>query len=134
MKAFGTICRELRLERGLTQKDVAVAGRLDQARISEIEHGRYTPGLDQAARLAKGLGVTLADLVGRWEGTVAPGTRARAIGPARPAGDLDVPQRDLFRRLRGLWEDMSEAGRAELLRTGRTILTAEWTRDTPRRR
>ena len=97
VKSFGAVCREVRTGAGLTQKEVAQAGDLEQSRVSEIERGRYTPGLDLAARLAKGLGVPLTELVARWEGLKAeshPWRRAAARcarapgrhGPRRPSG------------------------------------------------
>jgi transcriptional regulator with XRE-family HTH domain len=62
VKSFGPVCREIRIGAGLTQQEVALAGDLEQSRVSEIERGRYTPGLDLAARLAKGLGVPLGSV------------------------------------------------------------------------
>src|SRR5229473_7503887 len=69
VKSFGGVCRGIRTANGLSQKEVAEAGGLDQSRVSEIERGRYLPGLDMAMRLAKGLGVTLTEIVAQWEGT-----------------------------------------------------------------
>ena len=74
-------CRAIRTANGLSQKEVADAGGLDQSRVSEIERGRYLPGLDMAMRLANGLGVTLTEIVGQWEGArgaSAAGRRARS--------------------------------------------------------
>ena len=53
VKSFGGVVRAIRTANGLSQKDVADAGGLDQSRISEIERGRYLPGLDMAMRLAR---------------------------------------------------------------------------------
>ena len=53
VKSFGGVCRGIRTANGLSQKEVAEAGGLDQSRVSEIERGRYLPGLDMAMRLAK---------------------------------------------------------------------------------
>ena len=71
VKSFGAVCREVRVAAGLSQKEVADAGGLDQSRVSEIERGRYLPGLDMAMRLANGLGVTLTSIVAQWEGARA---------------------------------------------------------------
>src|ERR1700709_2291939 len=71
VKSFGVVCREIRTAAGLSQKEVADAGGLDQSRVSEIERGRYLPGLDMALRLAKGLGVSLTEIVAQWEGAQA---------------------------------------------------------------
>src|SRR3954464_265932 len=87
VKSFGVVCREIRKTGGLSQKEVADAGGLDQSRVSEIERGRYLPGLDMAARWAKGLGVTLTEIVSQWEGEQA---------GAHPGG---VPRRVARRRM-----------------------------------
>jgi transcriptional regulator with XRE-family HTH domain len=77
------VCREFRTAAGLTQKDVAEAGDLEQSRVSEVERGRYVPGLDLATRLAKGLGVSLTELVAGWEGLhaeiVSGGVRLKGV-------------------------------------------------------
>jgi transcriptional regulator with XRE-family HTH domain len=84
------VCREFRTAAGLTQKDVGEAGDLEQSRVSEVERGRYVPGLDLATRLAKGLGVSLTELVAGCEGL-----HAREAGASR---DVDRSQRQaLFR-------------------------------------
>ena len=130
VKSFGAVCREIRTEVGLTQKEVAEAGDLEQSRVSEIERGRYTPGLDLAARLAKGLGVPLTEIVARWEGLkaeVIPGGMRLRGGRARHGvTPLDVPQEDLFRRIKGLWEDMSPEGREQYWKYGRSLLATQW--------
>src|ERR1700686_3975903 len=79
VKSFGDVVRAIRTANGLSQKEVADAGGLDQSRVSEIERGRYLPGLDMAMRLANGLGVTLTEIVSRWEGA-----RASAQPGGRP--------------------------------------------------
>jgi transcriptional regulator with XRE-family HTH domain len=130
VKSFGVVCRETRAEAGLTQKDVAEAGDLAQSRVSEIERGRYTPGLDLAARLAKGLGVPLTELVARWEGLTADvspgGVRRHGVRARQGVTALDVPQEDLFRRIKGLWEDMSPERREQYWKFGRSLLTGQW--------
>src|ERR1700680_4198610 len=106
VRSFGGGCGGIRRANGLSQKEVAEAGGLDQSRVSEIERGRYLPGLDMAMRLAKGLGGTLTEGVAQWEGTgadvVPGGARERVARRRIPAATLDVPEEDLFRRVRGL--------------------------------
>jgi transcriptional regulator with XRE-family HTH domain len=115
---------------GLTQKEVAQAGDLEQSRVSEIERGRYTPGLDLAARLAKGLGVPLSEVVARWEGRQADlvpgGVRLRGTRARYGVTALDVPQEDVFRRVKGLWEDMSPERREQYWKFGRSLLAGQW--------
>lgn len=129
VQSFGTVCRDLRKAAGLSQTEVADAGGLEQSRISEIERDKYLPGLDLAVRLAKGLGVSLTDIVARWEGTVP--QSAAELGGRRAvrragASAFDVSQEDLFRRVRGLWELMSPELRDEYLKHGKKLVADEW--------
>jgi putative transcriptional regulator len=129
VKSFGTVCRDLRVANGLSQKEVAEAGALEQSRVSEIERGRYLPGLDLAVRLAKGLGVTLTEIVSLWEGTSAdpvPGTGRQRARRRVPLPPLDVPQEDLFRRVRGLWELLSPDRREAYWKQGKTLVAEQW--------
>ena len=134
VKSFGVVCREIRTAGGLSQKEVADAGGLDQSRVSEIERGRYLPGLDMAMRLANGLGVTLTEIVAQWEGarsTAQPGGVPRRVPRRRvPAAPLDVPQEDVFRRVRGLWELMSPERRDAFWKQGRALVAAQWKEET----
>ena len=127
--SFGAVARAIRIDRGLSQKEVAEAGGLEQSRVSEIERGRYLPGLDMAMRLATGLGVTLTEIIAQWEGT-RPATKAGApgqrVGRRMPAAALDVPQEDLFRRVRGLWELMTADRRDAFLKQGKGLVAAQW--------
>jgi transcriptional regulator with XRE-family HTH domain len=129
VKAFGGVCRALRTANGLSQKEVAEAGGLDQSRVSEIERGRYLPGLDMAMRLAKGLGVTLTELVAQWEETSAeplPGGVRQRVRRRMPPATLDVPQEDVFRRVRGLWELMSPERRDKYWKQGKSLVAEQW--------
>ena len=129
MKSFGAVCRDVRVANGLSQIEVAEAGGLEQSRVSEIERGRYLPGLDLAVRLAKGLGVTLTEIVAQWEGTsgdVVPGTVRRRTRRRMPPLPLDVPQEELFRRVRGLWELLSPERREVYWKQGKALVAEQW--------
>jgi transcriptional regulator with XRE-family HTH domain len=134
VRSFGGVVRAIRTASGLSQKEVADAGGLDQSRISEIERGRYLPGLDMAVRLAAGLGVTLTEMVAQWEGPQ--GAAQASAGSARPkrrrmpAAALDVPQEDVFRRVRGLWELMSPERRDTYWKQGKALVAAQWKEET----
>jgi transcriptional regulator with XRE-family HTH domain len=132
VKSFGSVCRDIRVANGLSQKEVAEAGGLEQSRISEIERGKYLPGLDLAVRLAKGLGVTLTEIVGQWEGTSATAAAGggRRRGRRLPPPPLDVPQEDLFRRIRGLWELLSPERRDVFWKQGKTLVAEQWRAET----
>lgn len=61
---FGQRLRQVRLERGLTQKKVGVAAGLDpkvaSARMAQYERGTHTPPFETAERLARALRVPAA--------------------------------------------------------------------------
>jgi transcriptional regulator with XRE-family HTH domain len=65
--AFGHAVRELRLERGLSQEALAERAGLHRTYVGGIEQGRRNPALLAVERLARGLGVSMADLIGRAE-------------------------------------------------------------------
>lgn len=78
--ALGPVLRDLRIERGLTQ--VELAGRADVAKsmLSLYESGKQRPHLDTLEKLLDALGIQLGELVMRlesWSGTeeVGPGRR-----------------------------------------------------------
>jgi transcriptional regulator with XRE-family HTH domain len=132
VKSFGGVVRAIRTTNGLSQKEVADAGGLEQSRISEIERGRYLPGLDMASRLATGLGVSLTEIIAQWEGDRAASQlggvpRGRRRMPAAP---LDVPQEDVFRRVKGLWELMSPERREAYWKHGKALVAAQWKEET----
>lgn len=85
---FGDLCRELREERGLSQRVVAQAGGIpDAARVSEIERGAADPSVTRARQLARGLGVLLTELVARWEGVELVWTKAGRKAIAETKGE-----------------------------------------------
>jgi transcriptional regulator with XRE-family HTH domain len=88
---FGEVCRAVRVARKLSQRQLAEAADIHQSRISEIERGTYSPGLDQSRKLAHGLGVHLSDLLAVWEGTLTAEELADAL--ALPAGASLVGRR-----------------------------------------
>lgn len=55
--------RAARAERGLTQEQVANAAGLSLSDVGRVERGARDPGIQVLAKLAKGLGVTVEDLV-----------------------------------------------------------------------
>ena len=129
VKSFGGVVRAIRIAKGLSQTEVADAGGLEQSRVSEIERGRYLPGLDMAVRLAAGLGVTLTEMVAQWEGAKGTAPLAAKTRPGRrgnPATRLDVPQEDVFRRVRGLWELMTPERRDIFWKQGKALVASQW--------
>lgn len=60
---FGENLRRLRLERGLTQRQLAELVKYDRKRIGWVESGKGFGNVLLAASLADALGVTLDELV-----------------------------------------------------------------------
>jgi transcriptional regulator with XRE-family HTH domain len=59
--------RRLRADRGLSQEDLADRADIDRTYISSLERSVYAAGIDVVDRLAKALGVTVADLLAQPE-------------------------------------------------------------------
>lgn len=62
--SFGTAMRRLRIERGLSQEELAE--RMDMssnAHISRLENGKKLPSLEMVFRLADALGVRASDII-----------------------------------------------------------------------
>ena len=59
---FMSAVRELRLERRLTQEDVARRGDLGRKYLGQLERGELVPKLPAIVGIARGLGMTPAEL------------------------------------------------------------------------
>lgn len=59
--------KEIRQEKGLTQKDIATALKTYQANVWEWESGKKTPSMFTIIELAKFLDVTVGQLLGTEE-------------------------------------------------------------------
>ncbi len=62
VSAFGAHIRMLRLERGLSQEEVAHRAGVHVTYLSGIERGRRNPSLMNLRRIAGALGVAVAEL------------------------------------------------------------------------
>lgn len=60
---FGTRLRETRIQRHMSQIDMAVAFGIDRSFISDVERGRKSIGLPMLEVIAIGFGMTLAELM-----------------------------------------------------------------------
>lgn len=60
--AFGAVLRELRLQRSLTQEQLADEADLDRTFISYLEHAHRSPSLDTMLAISRGLRIPLAQL------------------------------------------------------------------------
>jgi transcriptional regulator with XRE-family HTH domain len=59
--ALGTRLKELRTRLGISQEELASRASMHWTYLSDLERGRQTPTLDMLNRVARALGVTLAD-------------------------------------------------------------------------
>lgn len=64
LEAIGPRIRQARLDKGLSQTDLAIKANLDRSGISEIEGNKRRPALDTFVMIAKVLGVELDYLLG----------------------------------------------------------------------
>jgi transcriptional regulator with XRE-family HTH domain len=64
LEQFGAHLKELRLARGFSQEELGAVADLNTKYISDMERGLRNPSLDVVRRLAKGLQVDTAELVG----------------------------------------------------------------------
>ena len=81
--------RRIRLEKGLTQKQVAQACGTADAYIRAYELGKYNPKPSTVAKIAKALGVTPAELYGRDESGERDTYTEFAIYQAENGGEID---------------------------------------------
>lgn len=61
-RRLGRAVKQIRIARGLTQEQVSAASGLHPTYISDIERGARNPSWDVMARLAGGIGVTVAEI------------------------------------------------------------------------
>lgn len=62
-RQLGRRIREVRLERGLTQEELAHRAELDYSYLNQIENGRRNPSLDAINGIAQALGVPVRELI-----------------------------------------------------------------------
>lgn len=63
LKEFGDRIRAQRLERGLTQLELAESAGVDRKTISRIENSRFSPSLINIYAIADALNVEVRDLI-----------------------------------------------------------------------
>lgn len=104
--------RDLRLERGWSQPELARRSELSNAMVSMVERGERTPSLEALASLASALEVDPAILLTVDEGA---GIRADARRLAEELAELKLPRADIeaIRRIaRALASDRGAAAPA----------------------
>ena len=63
LRRFGKRLKQLRIERDLTQEQLARAGRLNRTFIGKLERGQSGVNVDRLEDLARALGLTVRDLM-----------------------------------------------------------------------
>jgi len=66
-RALAIAVRELRVRRSLKQEEVCEASGLGRNYLTTLESGRTNPSFDAMVRVARGLGVSFADLARVYE-------------------------------------------------------------------
>jgi transcriptional regulator with XRE-family HTH domain len=64
LSKFGERLKTLRLTKGLTLEQLAFEADIELSQVHRVEKGKINPTLTTLIALAKGLGITLAELVG----------------------------------------------------------------------
>lgn len=75
IRVFGEVLRELRLESGLTQDQLAELADTERSHISSLERAEKGPSLATILTLARALDISAADLMGRVERRLEPKKR-----------------------------------------------------------
>lgn len=60
---FGKVIKSIRINKNITQAQLAVDSTLERSYISELENGKYQPTLTSLFDIAKGLNIKPSDLV-----------------------------------------------------------------------
>jgi transcriptional regulator with XRE-family HTH domain len=63
VRAFAGRLRELRIQRGFSQQQLAQRAQIDISYVGRLERASAAPGIDLVGRLAKALDVSLMDLL-----------------------------------------------------------------------
>jgi len=66
-KVFGSVLREVRQQKGLSQEALALESKVDRTFVSQIERGVRQPSLSTIFRLAEALGTQPSALLARVE-------------------------------------------------------------------
>lgn len=62
-RRFGANLKRARLEKRLTQQQLADLAGLDRSTVNQVENAQWTPMIDTAEKLAKAIGRSLDDLL-----------------------------------------------------------------------
>lgn len=65
MQKTGSLIRDFRIKKGMTQQELANKMGVNQSTVSDYETGTFELTLPKLVRIADALGVTIYDLIGR---------------------------------------------------------------------
>ena len=88
MSKFGELLAELRLDRKLTQRDLAHILHVTVGTISNYENDVHFPDVEKLIELADYFEVTTDYLLGRCESRISPDVFAEQITKDRTAGEI----------------------------------------------
>jgi transcriptional regulator with XRE-family HTH domain len=63
LEHFGARLKELRLKKGMTLEQLAFEADIELSQVHRVEKGKINPTLTTLMALAKGLGITLSELL-----------------------------------------------------------------------
>lgn len=72
LRTLGAVVRQVRLERGLSQEQLAEAAHVHENTVRLLEQSKRMPSVLLLLQLAVGLGVSVAELLERVEAEVGP--------------------------------------------------------------
>lgn len=72
-RAFGAAVRALRTERGIAQESLANLAGIERSHMGKVERGEHMPTLAIVFKIARGLGCSAAEVMGRAEEVLGAG-------------------------------------------------------------
>lgn len=117
--------RRIRLEKHMTQEQVAKACGTVGAVIRTYESGRANPKPATVAKIANALGVTPAELYGVENGTKISGEDLAALAQIETGGNID-PDTAGKVRLLNAFEKLSSAGKTEAVKRVEELSHLPW--------
>lgn len=67
IEAISNVLERLRTDAGLSKRKLATISGIDRVYLLQVEQGKYRPTINFMFLLAKGLGISVTELVGRIE-------------------------------------------------------------------
>lgn len=97
--AVGKRLKAIRLEKRISQENLAFSAQFDRAFISDIERGVANPSVLAIATLCYALDITLADLFGTIHLALKPGDTSRRANPSKVAVTAEAVKKSRPKRV-----------------------------------